>query len=191
MPSKFALATKEVMVKLQGQIEKYHSDLNTQGVTFDVLMAYAPENDAGEKTGPALKLHGYACGGVVSIVSLKNRVCGRSDAEILLDGDSWEKMSPEQQDALLDHELYHLVVARDLEGSPIRDTHGRPKLKMKLHDRQFGWFDAVAQRHGDASGEVFQAKQLVIEAGLIYFQGQFNLGDPRRAKKPKAIKNKA
>lgn len=185
------MATKDIMVKLQGQINQYHSNFNDAKLTFDVFMAYAPENDAGEKTGPALKLHGYPCGGLVSIVSLKNRVCGRSDAEIVLDGDSWDKLTSAEQDALLDHELEHVVVARDLEGAVIYDTHGRPKLKLKLHDREHGWFDAIAKRHGDASGEVQQARRIVAEAMDIYFQSEMTLGDSRKPKQKKLKAPKA
>ena len=173
------------MVKLQDQINKHHTNFNEAALTFDVFLAYAPENDAGEKTGPALKQHGYPCGGIVSIVSLKNRVCGRSDAEIVLDGDSWPKLTSEEQDALIDHELEHVVVARDLEGAIIRDTHGRPKLKMKLHDREHGWFDSIAKRHGAASGEVQQDRRIVAEAMDIFFQCEMSLNDTRKQKQKK------
>lgn len=190
MATTFKRAPKEIKDKLEAVITAHHADLSAVGVTIDILLAFAAENEQGEKVGPALKLHGYPASGVASIVSLKNRVMGRSDGEILLDGDSWEKLTSEQQDALLDHEASHFSVTRNLEGEPVLDTHGRPKLKMRLHDWQMGFFNAVATRHGEASPEVQHATQFAKEVGQIYFQGQFNLGDARKPKKPRALKNK-
>jgi len=40
---------------------------------------------------------------------------------------------------------------------------------MRKHDHQFGWFDAVAQRHGEASPEVRQARVLMESSGQLYF----------------------
>ena len=51
----------------------------------------------------------------------------------------------------------------------VLDECARPKLKLKKHDRQFGWFDKIAERHGHASGEVRQALKLFTEARQLYF----------------------
>jgi hypothetical protein len=56
---------------------------------------------------------------------------------------------------------------------------------MKLHDREFGWFDAIAARHGAASCEVQQVTKLVEEAAQIYFQSEMTLGDARKPKQKK------
>jgi hypothetical protein len=48
---------------------------------------------------------------------------------------------------------------------------------MRKHDRQFGFFDLMAKRWGPDSHEVMQAKQLIDEAGSVYFQQSLSL-DP-------------
>lgn len=58
------------------------------------------------------------------------------------------------------------------QSKPILDDAGRPKLRLRHHDRSFGWFDEVAKRHGDESHEVRQAKQFADEAGQLYFAGR-------------------
>ncbi len=180
MPNRFTKADREVQDLAKEIITEHCEELAAVGVTIDILMAYAPENDAGEKTGPALKLHGYPCGGIVSVNSLKNRVIGSSDALILLDGDAWPDMEPERQKALLHHEIHHITVARDTEGAVINDTHGRPKLKMRLHDVEVGWFTHIAKLYKEDSGEVQDAHKIFDQHGnvLFPFLGQQGLALP-------------
>ena len=63
-------------------------------------------------------------------------------------------------DAVLDHELSHLELVTDGYGNVKHDDLERPRLRIALHDWQFGWFDAVARRHGSDATEVQQAKKL-------------------------------
>ena len=188
--AKYKIADQEVHNMARDLIADHHGDLAGVGVIFDILFAYGPTNEAGERTGPALKANGYQCSASVSIVPLKWRVRGMGDAEILLDGDRWPELTPEQQQALLDHELMHVQIARDAEGSVINDNCGRPKLKMKLHDFHFGWFTANAARHGANSPEVEQATAIVRDAGNVYFQTEMTLPGAVSKRKPRAIKNK-
>lgn len=169
MAAKYTNATPETYLQLKDLIAEHAEELDAVGVRFDIIMAYAAVNEQGEKVGTALKLHGYPCNGLVSIVSLKNRVMGRADAEIILDGDRWMDLEEAQQKALLHHEMHHVLVARDVEGGVIHDSHGRPKLKMRLHDVDVGWFHHIAKIHGDASAEVTQARQIVREHGPTFF----------------------
>lgn len=177
MPSSYSKAPKAIHEQAYALIKEHHPDLHAAGVTVDLIFAFAGENDAGEKIGPALKLHGYACSGVASKVPLLQRVMGRADVQILLDGDGWEDLHPDQQAALIDHEASHFIVAKDAEGGVIHDTHGRPKIKMKLHDFQIGIFTAVAARHKEASLEVISVAQMYKQAGqtLFPFLGQLEL----------------
>lgn len=134
----------------------YHGPLFDADVTFDLLFAHAETDDNGDAKGPALKLHGYQCAAVVRIVPYKQRVLGQGDAEIVFDGDRWDEWSDEQKRAIVDHEIEHLELAVDREGNVKRDDLDRPKLKMRKHDHQFGWFDSIARRHGQHSFEVQQ-----------------------------------
>lgn len=161
MASKYTKADSVTYEILSELISEKHQDLHTAGVSIDMLFAYAPENDAGERTSTALKLHGYACNAITRIVNLRNRVMGRGDAEIELDGDIWPELTDRQRLAILDHELSHLVVSRNVQGEMILDSHSRPKLKMVLHDYHIGGFSEVAKRWGIDSSEISQIRAVM------------------------------
>lgn len=145
-------------------IERYHGHLRDNGVTIDFLFAHAKTNQNGDVEDAALKLNGYPCGAIVRIVGLKDRTKGNADAEIVVDGDQWDEWSRAEQIALIDHELQHLTLVPSKDGKGIkRDDLDRPKLKMRLHDRQFGWFDIIARRHGEAAFEVKQATEMFTD----------------------------
>lgn len=134
-------------------VEKFHGGLLGAGVTIDILEARPRVNDNGDTEGCALKLHGYQCAAIMKVVSYKERVKGNADAELTIDGENWETLTMEEKEALVDHELEHLQLKLDGEGLLIRDDLDRPKLKIRLHDVQIGWFNPVARRHGPASIE--------------------------------------
>ncbi len=162
--------SKPEVGKLVSEImEKYHGGLFSAGVTVDCLHAFAKTDDNGDATGPALKLHGHQCATVVKIVSTKDRAKGMADAEITFDGDHYDELGADELEALIDHELTHLELSLDDAGAVRRDDQGRPKLRMRLHDHQFGWFDTIAARHGAASLEVQQARSFADSFGQMYF----------------------
>ncbi len=69
--------------------------------------------------------------------------------------------------------MTHLELSRDKDGDIKRDDLGRPVLAIRLHDRQFGWFDVVARRWGEDSFEAEQAKEMVRdwEFAQLYLPG--------------------
>jgi hypothetical protein len=143
----------EVREVCDRMLEKYHGPLKDAGVKVDLLFARTdPEKDE----AVALKLHGYRANAIVKVVAYKLRVQDHGDAEILIDGDEWFTWKDEEKDAILDHELEHLELKLDKEGNVVRDDLDRPKLRLRLHDHEFGWFDSIARRHGKASFEVQQ-----------------------------------
>lgn len=143
--------------------EEYHQDLD--GVTIAALFAF----DA-ESSDSVLKHQGYAAQALIRITPLRDRAQGIADACIVIDRSTWLTLSSPQRDALIDHELTHLARKVDKETSELLfDALDRPKLVMRQHDHQFGWFDEIAQRHGDASPEVRQAKVLMESSGQLYF----------------------
>lgn len=143
--------------------ECYHSELD--GVTVSALFVFDLE-----ATEPVLKHQGYPAAAVVRITPLRDRALGMSDAAIVVDRSNWLTLSQRQRDGLIDHELTHLSRVLDKEtGRPLCDVLDRPKLRMRRHDHQFGWFDEIAQRHSVASPEVRQAKQLMEASGQLYF----------------------
>lgn len=146
-----------------------HKPLIAAKVTVDYVFAFAPcDEKTGEPTGPALTLGGYPCLGICRKISLKDRALGRADAEISLDGDWWKNASREEKKALLDHELHHLSIKIDKRGI-VKDDLGRPKIEIRKHDFDFGWFKIIAERHGAHSIERMQAARLVVEAGQYLF----------------------
>lgn len=151
--------------RVDAMIAKFHPELKSARVKIDLVFVFDEDEDGDH---PALTLHGYPCLAVVRKLGVKDRAMGRGDAEIVIDEHRYIELTAKQQDALLDHELYHLVVV--LDGTkPKRDAAARPVLRIRKHDRQFGWFDAIASRHGENSIEIQQARQLISSAQQTYF----------------------
>ena len=172
----FCRATEDQQVVLQRVLEKHHDRLSMAGVTIDLLEARSELDEEGEPNAPALRHGGYEALAIARVVSHRDRVKGCADASIEIDGHWWEEASVQERKALVDHELCHLeVVYEDLdEEIPKRDPGGRPKLRIRKHDRQYGWFDEVAERWGTASQEHQQARQMVeARVRQVYQLGLF------------------
>ena len=159
----YVKAPEPVHGRVNALIEKWHPDLKTSNARIDLLYVYADEGQT------PLSCHGYPAAAVVRVIGDKDRVAGRGDAEIVIDKQYYEELTDPEKDALLDHELYHLIVKKDRHGVIELDDHRRPLMKMRKHDQQFGWFDAIAQRHGEASAEVQQARQFGQAKSQLYF----------------------
>lgn len=184
-------AKPDVYAMIAELIEAHHPELHAAGVTVLCQMHHS-------KAG--LKLHGYPCYATVRIVPEKDRAAGMRDARITIDDGEWHDLDDDRRRAVLDHELQHIEVkgkwatievptpdqpdaftkTRIFVAAP--DGAGRPKLGMRPHDVQLGWFRAIAERHGDASVEVEQAKALVDEGGQLLFpwSGDDGLTDVER-----------
>ena len=155
--------TPEVAEIISSLIEEYYPDLKEAAATIESLFAYD------NKGGFPVKAGGYPALACIKINNLKNRVKGFADAEITIDAENFNSMTKAQKISLLDHELYHLIVVRDKEGAIKTDDASRPKLRLKKHDYQMGWFREIAIRHGDNSPEVYQAKILWQNDGRTFF----------------------
>lgn len=128
-------------------MHKYHPELKEAGVTVDVLMASATTNQAGESSGPPLKKNGYPCAALIKVTSLPDRCAGLADAMLKIDADQWKALTDAQRAALVDHELTHLELKKDGNGVTKTDDLDRPKLMIKRHDVEIGWFHDVVRRH--------------------------------------------
>ncbi len=162
-------------------LEQYHRELLACDVRVDLLMVSKVDKE-GESKGHALKHGGYPAAATVKIVPLKQRALGNGDALITIDSESWEFLDPEQQEALVDHELEHIQVvsangpkfchmndAGELVGEAKRDDHGRPKLKLRKHDWQLGGFTSIAKRHGANAVEVMAIERCRNEQGQYFW----------------------
>lgn len=139
-----------------------HPDLD--GVSIAALFVFDEES-----SDSVLKHQGYPAAAIVRITPVRDRKLGVADAVIVVDRSAWQLLVHTEKDALVDHELTHLTRAVDDEtGIPKCDAVDRPKLRIRQHDHQFGWFDEIAQRHGDASPEKRQAKRLVDSTQQLY-----------------------
>ena len=51
----------------------------------------------------------------------------------------------------------------------MRDDLGRPKLTLRAHDLQFGWFNVIVERHGTDRREWPAALRRADSAGVARF----------------------
>ena len=173
MATIYERATEDVKDLADALIKKHHSHLLTKGKPVEIEYVFAelePDSNGDRPSGHAVKLHGVPCYATAKIIPSKQRALGSKDAEILIDKDKWEKLPPGTRRALLDHELNHFETKRDDAGFMVLDAYERPRLRIKHHDWDLGWFDSIAQRHGQFSIEVQQARKLASTAGKLYFQ---------------------
>lgn len=153
MPT-FRQADPDAVAILEDLMETVHKRLDTHGVTVGCLFAHAKiDEKTGMRKGPALKLHGYPALAIVKINSYRDRVEGKPDATVCVDGDDWGSWPVEKQRALLDHELTHLELVFDDEGGVKLDDACRPRLVMRPHDIVIGGFEEVIDRHQQHSCE--------------------------------------
>lgn len=164
-----------------------HLGLIVGKVTVDFAFAYCDRDDKGNALNDALTKNGIKALGVTRKIPLKDRALGRADAEIVLDGDWWEKATADEQTALLDHDLHHIAVKTDKSGNIQYDDLGRAQIVLRKHDVEVGWFKVIAERHGEASQERIQAKAIMDCSGQYFWPDltttiQISSGD---AKTPK------
>lgn len=170
-------APSDVRAVVMQAMSDYHPELVEYEVTVKVLLAYAPINEAGEPIGPAIRHHGYQAHAMMRVNSLRDRVEGKTDATVIIDGDHYQEWPAEKLVALADHELRHLelVTKPDEHGNPVVqiDDAERPKLKIRPHDLEIGAFVDVIDRHGRHAIEaqaIHGAQEFV--KGLFEFSGK-------------------
>ncbi len=159
---------REMIASLLNEFES-HKPLVELKVTIDVLMAHGDrDEETGKLLNDAIKKNGVRALGLARIVNEKDRVKGCADAEILLDADHWGTIDEAEQRAILDHELHHLSL-KVVKNVIQHDSQGRPKLKLRKHDIEVGWFKVIAYRHGKASVEQIQAAHMMDTMGQYFW----------------------
>lgn len=156
---RYEKAPAEVGQTVERMMDRYHPQLRDAKVSITCLMAFPTTDKNGDSSGPPLRFQGYPAAAIVKIIGLKERTDGRSDVEICIDGDAWPLRSDAEKEALIDHELEHLDLKIDKDGAIVRDDLDRPRLKIRKHDHQHGWFDAIVRRHGRAALEFQQFEE--------------------------------
>lgn len=151
----YSIANEEVNLTIQEVMKKNHRDLHAEGVTITAMIARSEE-------GPAIKVRGCEAAGCIRITKLMERTLGLGDALMILDGERLDAWSSKRLQAVIDHELRHLMLARNKKTGLIQhDDEGRPKLRLRPHDFEFGWFARTAELYGEESYEVSQAREIV------------------------------
>jgi hypothetical protein len=164
-----------------------HYHLKKCGVMIAVLFFYG--ND-----GAPLKSAGYPCAAKIKITGGEARALGQKDAILTVDAATWDDLDASARVALVDHELHHLepviegwkyatekkdgvtVNKVDASGNWIKesatytyDDYHRPKLKMRLHDIQVGWFVRCVEKWGKEALERKQADAMADGFGNLLF----------------------
>lgn len=169
----YDLAPAAVLSEFEAVLRKHHGRLLEPmlktDIRVEVLLAYGPRTKEGFLRGPAVVHRGLEARAKIRITKLEERVAGRGDAVLVLDGDHFADWPSGRLAAVLDHELTHLEPVTRL-GDALYDDADRPRLQMRLHDFEVGWFAEVAERHGERSFEVDQATRLA-NSGQMYFPG--------------------
>jgi hypothetical protein len=141
------------------------------GLTVELSWARAIEKKDGTKS-PAITHGGYPALGLASKFKLQDRIHGKPDVRVTIDADWWDENDDQKRKALLFHELYHFEPKMDDTGLVAeRDDAHRPKVLLRKHCVQVGWFYAVARRFGGNSQECIQFKGIVDEGGQVLLPG--------------------
>lgn len=182
----YSQADAELVKLVQRVMREHHPRLAEVELRVDLLCAHPKTDKLGEPCEDALTVNGYPALATIKIRGPKERAEGRGDVLITIDAYRWDEQTAAENVAILDHELCHIDLATSNSGEVKRDDYDRPKLVRRLHDRQYGWFDAVAKRHPISSQEVQQAKLFVDQFGQIYLPGFAPPAEPKRGKRAKA-----
>ncbi len=167
----YSIANEEVNLTIQKVMKENHGELHAAGVTITALIARSED-------GPALKVGGREALGCIRVTKLTERTLGLGDALMILDGESMIAWSSKRLQAVIDHELRHLMLAKNKRTGEIKlDDEGRPKLRIRPHDFEFGWFARTAELYGEESYEVSQAREIVAAQFVQNFLPGFEI-DP-------------
>jgi hypothetical protein len=144
-------ASPEIHELVKRVMQTYHAQLFDLAVKVAATMV--SKFDADDQLLPCLRLHGNSVFAMIHLVRGSQRVHVNHDAEILIDAFTWTNASEETQIAVIDHELEHVVIAKDRLGVVKKDDNGHVKLRMKADDYALTGFYAVVERHGVNSAE--------------------------------------
>ncbi len=141
MPTTFEENTGAAKGHLEKLIRRDFPELTEAKVT--VTLMFAANAD-----GAAIKHHGVPELAKIKVNSLSDRAEGKADATLTVDQDKWDERTDRQHEAILAHELTHLVVKRDKDGVVKVDDCGRPKLGTIPDDWTINGFYSNVQRYG-------------------------------------------
>lgn len=136
----------------------HHTDLLDCDVEIAILVVRKISEDG--EAFHALKHHGAEAAAKISLVPARRRLLVDHDLELVVDGLTWDNIPAPSREALLDHELTHVVVQKDKNGQPKTDDIGRPRLKLRPDDYAINGFFEVAERHGNFAMEAVTLRRI-------------------------------
>lgn len=171
----FALADLATRLAVDAAMRKHCPRLAEADVAVGVIFASSDKEDV-----PALQRKGAKVAATMQVVSLKDRVLKRVDAQMVINKQAWDELSEKGRRALAHHELLHIDLAEwkyvtvlGADGRPQqvvdektgevvtksvlefeRDDLGRPKLKSVHGDIDIGdGFEECVREYGEESLE--------------------------------------
>jgi len=156
--AKAALTTvctdREVLERVERMRARYHSELDDFEATINVLWIDRRTDEDGEWVdGPLLTHNGYSALATIRKTPERDRLLGVADAILSINGEFYRDLDDAGRDALIDHELEHLEIARRNNDEVLWDDAGRPKLRLRKHDWQLGGFLSIARiAHMETAG---------------------------------------
>lgn len=166
MSKLYSKAPSGVEERVAHLIKIMFPDLKDAGVRVDLLSVA----DDDPEVEHALKVRGIPAYGCCKAVDIKGRTMGRGDAEITIDEAKYITLPDATKDALLAHELNHIELQIGKKGKVKLDCMRRPKIKMRAHDIEIGWFMNIAEKFGSASIEVKQSTQMYLQHKQTLFE---------------------
>jgi len=159
----------EDLALLMEVIHQHHAELEREKVRPALILIDPELAEDGQPKAPVFKSDGDSAVGRVRPASAIERLLGKYDLRIEIDGYVWETLSEEQQRALLDHELTHLEIKRDAEGTIKRNADGTPRFMRRAHDWHLTGFREVVARHGRHALEAMDLRELHSNHGQLLF----------------------
>ncbi len=142
-------------------IEYREADQDVHDLLGQVMTQYFPELASLEPPlnidirmvvddhGKGLMHRGHPAAGMIEIVSPEERSAGGPDVRIKLDYMRWLNDSERQHEALIHHEVNHLIPKYDQTSGSLRlDPYGRPVVKLRRDDWMLTGFSATVQIFG-------------------------------------------
>ncbi len=171
----YTKADDGVMSVVRYVLTHHHQHLVDLELRVGVILV---ESDGDE---PAIKCHGSAAAAKIARVPLKRRLFMPFDVLIEVDQSVWGALSKDQQRALFDHELTHVVPKRNRGGLIDLDVDGRPKLVLKPDDWVLTGFRDVVEHWGSAALEAQAIASVLASPRSDGAQGLFDFLVPRAA----------
>jgi len=169
MPKGYRKADASEMESLTKIRNEHHEELRDHDVQVGLLFARAGRDQHGEATSHPIKFAGVPVVARVRRTSVKERIWCPYDAVIEVDEDRWEGMSEDERVAVIDHELTHVVVAKDKAGAAIIGDDLRPQIAMRPDDWMLTGFAEVVKRHGRAAIEAQAIHEISEKFGQLIF----------------------